>query len=148
MPSHFQIAMKSLAKKYKERVFRDGIWRYLSVDDFIKDVIRDALVLDLGPNNTINLPDCELYRAFRNFSNVATRHHRRNKIKDNELTFEDFFCKDLVEEWNFNFSHQSERTYNILKFLDVLHPKKDLSFSAEYDESEDDFILVNVKALS
>lgn len=115
MPIHFQIAMKSLAKKYKERAFRDGIWRYISVDDFIL---------------------------------FATRHHRRNKIKDNELTFEDFFCKDLVEEWNFNFSHQSERTYNILKFLDVLHPKKDLSFSAEYDESEDDFILVNVKALS
>ena len=147
MPIHFQIAMKSLAKKYKERVFRDGIWRYLSVDDFIKDVIRDALVLDLGPNNTINLPDCELYLAFRNFSNVATRNHR-NKIKDDELTFEDFFCKDLVEEWNFNFPLQSERTYNILKFLDVLHPKKALSFSAEYDESEDDFILVNVKALS
>lgn len=147
MPTHFQIAMKTLAKKYKERAFRDGIWRYLSVDDFIKDVIRDELVLDLGPNDTINLPDCELYRAFRNFSHVATRHHR-NKIKDNELTFEDFFCKDLVEEWNFNFPHQSERTYNILKFLDVLHPKKDLSFSAEYDESEDDFILVNVKALS
>ena len=145
MPTHFQIAMKSLAKKFKERAFRDGIWRYLSVDDFIKDVIRDELVL--GPNNTIDLPDCELYLAFRNFSNVATRYHR-NKIKDNELTFEDFFSKDLVEEWNFNFSHQSERTYNILKFLDVLHPKKDLSFSAEYDESEDDFILVNVKALS
>lgn len=146
MPTHFQIAMKSLAKKYKERAFRDGFWRYLSVDDFIKDVIRDELVL--GPNNTINLPDCELYWAFRNFSNVATRYHRRNKIKDNELTFEDFFSKDLVEEWNFNFPPQSERTYNILKFLDVLHPKKALSFSAEYDESEDDFILVNVKALS
>ncbi len=145
MPIHFQIAMKSLAKKYKERSFRDGTWRYLSVDDFIKDVIRDELVI--GPNNTINLPDCELYLAFRNFSNVATRYHRK-KIKDNELTFEDFFCKDLVEEWNFNFPHQSERTYNILKFLDVLHPKKALSFSAEYDESEDDFILVNVKALS
>lgn len=145
MPTHFQIAMKSLAKKYKERAFRDGIWRYLSVDDFIKDVISDELVL--GPNNTINLPDCELYLAFRNFSNVATRYHR-NKIKDNELTFEDFFCKDLVEEWNFNFPPQSERTYNVLKFLDVLHPKKALSFSAEYDENEDDFILVNVKALS
>lgn len=145
MPTHFQIAMKSLAKKYKERAFRDGIWRYLSVDDFIKDVIRDELVL--GPNNTINLPDCELYQAFRNFSNVATRHHR-NKIKENELTFEDFFCKDLVEEWDFNFRSQSERTYNILKFLDVLHPKKALSFSAAYDENEDDFILVNVKALS
>jgi hypothetical protein len=148
MPTHFQIAMKSLAKKYKERAFRDGIWRYLSVDDFIKDVIRDELVLDLGPNNTINLPDCELYLAFRNFSNVATRHHR-NKIKENELTFEDFFCKDLVEEWNFNFPSQSERTYNILKFLDTLHPKKALSFSAEYDENEKwHFILANVKALS
>jgi hypothetical protein len=145
MPTHFQIAMKSLAKKYKERAFRDGIWRYLSVDDFIKDVIRDELVL--GPNNTINLPDCELYLAFRNFSNVATRYHR-NKIKDNELTFEDFFCKDLVEEWNFNFPSQSERTYNILKFLDTLHPKKALSFSAVYDVNEDDFNLVNVKALS
>lgn len=147
MPTHFQIAMKSLAKKYKERVFRDGIWRYLSVDDFIKDVIRDALVLDLGPNNTINLPDCELYLAFRNFSNVATRNHQ-NKIKDDELTFEDFFCEDLVEEWNFNFPSQSERTYNILKFLDTLHPKKALAFSAERDENEDDFILINVKALS
>ncbi len=84
MPIHFQIAMKSLAKKYKERSFRDGTWRYLSVDDFIKDVIRDELVI--GPNNTINLPDCELYLAFRNFSNVATRYHRK-KIKDNELTF-------------------------------------------------------------
>ena len=147
MPTHFQIAMKSLAKKYKERVFRDGIWRYLSVDDFIKDVIRDALVLDLGPNNTINLPDCELYRAFRNFSHVATRNHR-NKINDNELTFEDFFSKDLVEEWNFNFPDQPERTYNILKFLDTLHPKKALSFSAVYEANEDDVNLVNVKALS
>ena len=145
MPTHFQIAMKSLAKKYKERAFRDGIWRYLSVDDFIKDVIRDELLL--CPNYTINLPDCELYRAFRNFSHVATRHHR-NKIKDNELTFEDFFSKDLVEEWNFNFQPQSERTYKILKFLDTLHPKKALSFSAAYDENEDDFNLVNVKALS
>lgn len=146
MPTHFQIEMKSLAKKYKERAFRDGIWRYLSVDDFIKDVIRDELVL--FPNNTINLPDCELYRAFRNFSTVATRHHR-NKIKDNELTFEDFFCKDLVEEWNFNFRPQSERTYNILKFLDVLHPKKALSFLAEYDENEQwHFILANVTARS
>jgi hypothetical protein len=144
MPTHFQIAMKSFAKKYKERAFRDGIWRYLSVDDFIKDVIRHELVL--GPNSTIDLPDCELYRAFRNFSNVATRYHR-NKIKDNELTFEDFFSKDLVEEWNFNFPPQSERTYNILKFLDTLHPKKALSFSAVYDENEDDFNLVNVKAL-
>jgi hypothetical protein len=145
MPTHFQIAMKSLAKKYKERAFRDGIWRHLSVDDFIKDVIRHEFLL--GPNYTINLPDCELYLAFRNFSHVATRHHR-NKIKENELTFEDFFCKDLVEEWQFHFPHQSERTYNILKFLDTLHPKKALSFSAEYDESEDDFNLVNVKALS
>lgn len=145
MPIHFQIAMKSLAKKYKERAFRDGIWRNLSVDDFIKDVIRREFVL--GPNNIINLPDCELYLAFRNFSNVATRYHR-NKIKDDELTFEDFFCKDLVEEWNFNFPHQSERTYNILKFLDTLHPKKALSFSAVYEANEDDVNLVNVKALS
>lgn len=145
MPTHFQIAMKSLAKKYKERSFRDGTWRYLSVDDFIKDVIRDELVL--GPNNTINLPDCELYQAFQNFSTVATRYHRK-KIKDNELTFEDFFCKDLVKEWDFNFPSQSERTYNILKFLDTLHPKKALAFSAERDENEDDFILINVKALS
>jgi hypothetical protein len=67
MPTHFQIAMKSLAKKYKERAFRDGIWRYLSVDDFIKDVIRDELVL--GPNNTINLPDCELMQAWNNAKN-------------------------------------------------------------------------------
>jgi hypothetical protein len=146
MTTHFQIAMKSLAKKYKERSFRDGTWRYLSVDDFIKDVICDELIL--GPNNTIVLPDCELYLAFRNFSNVATRHHR-NKIKENELTFEDFFCKDLVEEWKFNFPPQSERTYNILKFLDTLHPKKAISFSAEYDENEKwHFILANVKALS
>lgn len=145
MTTHFEIAMKSLAKTYKEKAFRDGDWRYLSVDDFIKDVIRHEFLL--GPNYTINLPDCELYLAFRNFSTVATRYYRE-KIKDNQLTFEDFFTKELAQEWGFNFASQSKRTYKILKFLDTLHPNKRLAFSVSYDENEDGDTEVNVKAIS
>lgn len=145
MTTHFEIAMKSLAKTYKQWAFRDGDWRYVSVDDFMKDLIRDKLFP--GRNNPINLPDCELYQAFRNFSTVATKYHH-GKIEDNELTFEDFFSTDLVEEWRFNFAGPRRRTYKILKFLDTLHPNKRLAFSVSYDESEDDDVVVNVKAIS
>lgn len=145
MTTHFEISMKSLAKAYKQWAFRDGDWQYLSVDDFMKDVIQDKLFP--GSNNQINMPDCELYQAFRNLSKVATK-YQHGKIKDNELTFEDFFSKDLVEEWSSNFPSQSQRTYKILKFLDTLHPNKCLVFSVSYDESEDDDVVVNVKAMS
>ena len=141
----FEISMKSLAKTYKERAFRDGAWRYLSGDDFMKDVIRETLFH--GTNNTINIPDCELYQAFRNFSYVATRYYRE-KIKDNQLTFEEFFTKELAQQWGFNFTSQSKRTYKILKFLDTLHPNKRLAFSVSYDENEDGVTEVNVKAIS
>ena len=122
-----------------------GEWRYLPVDDFVKDIIRDKLFP--GSDKEIILLDCELYQAFRNFSKVATKYQHR-KIKDNELTFEDFFSKDLVEEWSCNFPSQSQRTYKILKFLDTLHPNKCLAFSVSYDESEDDDVVANVKAMS
>lgn len=143
--THFEIAMKSLAKTYKEKAFREGDWRYLSVDDFMKDVIQ--LKLFPGTGKEIILPDGELYQAFRNFSKVATKYHRE-KIKDNQLTFEDFFCRELAQEWGFNFPSQSQRTYKILKFLDTLHPNQCLTFSVVYDESEDDDVVVNVKAIS
>lgn len=145
--TNFEIAMKSLAKTYKEEAFLNGDWRYLPVDDFVKDIIRDKLFP--GSDKEIILPDCELYQAFRNFSKVATK-YQHGKIKDNELTFEDFFSKDLVKEWSFNFPSQSQRTYKILKFLDTLHPNKRLAFSVSvsYDESEDDDVVANVKAIS
>ena len=36
--TNFEIAMKSLAKTYKEEAFLNGDWRYLSVGDFVKAI--------------------------------------------------------------------------------------------------------------
>lgn len=143
--THFEIEMKSLAKTYKEKAFREGGWRYLSVDDFMKEVIQ--LKLFPGTGKEIILPDSELYQAFRNFSNVATRYYRE-KIEDNQLTFEEFFTKELAQEWGFNFATQSQRTHKILKFLDTLHPNKRLTFSVSYDEGDGIEGAAVVKAIS